>query len=473
MSGGFMRAHFSFVFLFSVLSFGLLQSCQPGDIKTTGPSAALTVKGTPPPINNAPIPPGISADCQNVTNGPITYSCQLDNASISCPNGQVTLPAVPDGQHTLTITSTDSLGDACPPATVLWFTDTTAPTVTLTQTPPSSTTSTTAQIAFVGNDAGSGIDHFECSLDSSAFGVCTSPVNLTGLALGAHSFEVVAKDKAGNYSLPAETQWTVTSAAPPPATANIVYLGVTSDTGLDQSIDQYLGKDGVARFYWTSSVSGLTYDLRVSQGSTVICEDQNVSADVIGTKLSHSMGATCSLLDGQSYQVQITGVSGSTSGGDQGSFLVDLTAPSIGLTQISPPPSGTSASIQLNVTDSGSGVSRVDCTLTLPNSTTQAIACSATGAVTFNNLANGQYTLSVTATDNAQNSSQNAITFQISSTTPVPNPPPTDCDHSKDKDDGKKNHHDDNDHERDHDKNHDRDEHHDQDSKDCDHEDRD
>ena len=51
---------------------------------------------------------------------------------------------------------------------------------------------------------------FECRLDAAAFGPCVSPVTYAGLALGSHTFQVVATDAASNVDpSPAEQSWTV------------------------------------------------------------------------------------------------------------------------------------------------------------------------------------------------------------------------------------------------------------------------
>ena len=65
---------------------------------------------------------------------------------------------------------------------------------------------------FSGNDTnGVGIDHFECSIDSSDFVTCTSPFTFPNLLKdGTHSFRVMSEDKVGNRgSSPALFNWTV------------------------------------------------------------------------------------------------------------------------------------------------------------------------------------------------------------------------------------------------------------------------
>ena len=46
---------------------------------------------------------------------------------------------------------------------------------------------------------------FNCSLDTAPFAACTSPVTVSGLALGNHTFRVRARDAAGNFENPGAT----------------------------------------------------------------------------------------------------------------------------------------------------------------------------------------------------------------------------------------------------------------------------
>jgi len=56
---------------------------------------------------------------------------------------------------------------------------------------------------------------FECRLDAAAFATCTSPQTYTTLAQGPHTFEVRARDAAGNVdATPATRTFTVDTVAP-------------------------------------------------------------------------------------------------------------------------------------------------------------------------------------------------------------------------------------------------------------------
>jgi hypothetical protein len=73
---------------------------------------------------------------------------------------------------------------------------------------------------FSSIDSGVGVDHSECSIDSSNFTVCTSPIQFasTNLGDGAHTLQIRSEDKVGNRgSSPASFNWTVDT-VPPSAT---------------------------------------------------------------------------------------------------------------------------------------------------------------------------------------------------------------------------------------------------------------
>lgn len=90
--------------------------------------------------------------------------------------------------------------------------DTTPPSTALTGQPADPTTATAATFSFTGQDETTPAEGliFQCSLDGAPFGPCPSPQTYTGLAVGAHSFQVRAIDAAGNFDpSPASHSWAV------------------------------------------------------------------------------------------------------------------------------------------------------------------------------------------------------------------------------------------------------------------------
>ena len=78
--------------------------------------------------------------------------------------------------------------------------------------PPSPTNQTSASFTFSSNEQGS---TFECTLDGVAFAACPNPQTYSGLPGGVHTFQVRAKDLAGNTdSTPASRTWTIDLVAP-------------------------------------------------------------------------------------------------------------------------------------------------------------------------------------------------------------------------------------------------------------------
>jgi hypothetical protein len=85
--------------------------------------------------------------------------------------------------------------------------DTTPPDTTITSGPTGTTRSTSASFSFDSSEPGSS---FQCQVDGGAFQACTSPMALSGLAQGAHNFQVRAIDAAGNFDpTPASRAWTI------------------------------------------------------------------------------------------------------------------------------------------------------------------------------------------------------------------------------------------------------------------------
>lgn len=82
-----------------------------------------------------------------------------------------------------------------------------APTVTLTKVPPASGPDREATFEFTVDEPGA---EASCRLDGGGWEACSSPHEVSGLAVGDHRFEVRARDEAG-FGGPAVAEFTVTS----------------------------------------------------------------------------------------------------------------------------------------------------------------------------------------------------------------------------------------------------------------------
>ena len=82
------------------------------------------------------------------------------------------------------------------------------PVVTFTKYPTGFSKNLVEVLGVDGQDAVSGVDHFECRAPgATTFSVCSSSPQASGAVDGAYSFQVRAVDKAGNTSSPVEKDW--------------------------------------------------------------------------------------------------------------------------------------------------------------------------------------------------------------------------------------------------------------------------
>ncbi|WP_457974440.1 phytase [Arthrobacter sp. D1-17] len=102
------------------------------------------------------------------------------------------------------------------------------PDTTITSKPANPTNSTSAQFSFTSTSPGA---TFACSLDSSAFVNCTSPISYGGLSDGAHTFQVQASDQNGVDPTPASHTWTVDTTPPEADTTAPTVTGTSPADG--------------------------------------------------------------------------------------------------------------------------------------------------------------------------------------------------------------------------------------------------
>jgi autotransporter-associated beta strand protein len=167
--------------------------------------------------------------------------------------------------------------------------DQVAPITTITSQPPATTLKQSATFAFSAVDPvvsglSSGVHHFEYQLDGGAFTTSTSPVTISGLAGGSHTFAVRAVDNAGNVGDLASYTWNVDLVSPPSAESIVRINPSVSPTNA------------------TSAVYTLTFNALVSG-----VDPADFSAVTTGTVATGPIAVSGS---GDAYTVTISGITG-------------------------------------------------------------------------------------------------------------------------------------------------------------------
>ena len=198
-------------------------------IDTVPPTTTLTQ--TPPADDNSVMATfKFTSDEDNVS-----FDCSLDNAGfVACKSGDSFGP-VHDGPHSFSVRARDRAGNVdLSPAVYAWTVDTSTPDTQIVAGPPAASPSTTATFSFTSPDAGAGAT-FACSLDNAGFTACTSPLTLSGLAEGSHTFEVRVRDAVGNVDPTPATETWVVDLTPPTTTITAGPSGVQAHTSFNIS----------------------------------------------------------------------------------------------------------------------------------------------------------------------------------------------------------------------------------------------
>jgi hypothetical protein len=295
-----------------------------------------------------------------------TFECRLDAGAWAACGSGVEYGGLPAGVHTFSVRALDPAGNRDgSPDVHTWTVDLTAPGTTITGGPPDPSSSTSATFTFTSPDAGAS---FECSLDGAAFGGCSSGVVLTGLAPGAHTFRVRARDPAGNADpTPDSRTWAVDTSPPP--------------TSLD-SAPATPANTAAASFTFSSEDPGAAFECRLDGGSWSACASPT------------SYGGLAE--GGHTFEVRAVDAAGNADATPPvHAWTVDLTAPD---TAITAGPSGATSdatpSLAFSSADAGAAFEcRMDSGAWAP----------CTSPLTSAALADGTHTFQVRARDAAGN----------------------------------------------------------------------
>jgi hypothetical protein len=317
---------------------------------------------------------------------PLTrFECSLDGSSyVSCVSPHVINGPLNEGSRRFQVRGYDAVGNVSAPAAYQWIIDVTAPVIALMSTPDRLTRESSAHFSFSVTDS-SGLDTVECSVDGGAFGACMMAFDLRILADGRHTFQVRARDLAGNTSQTGVFEWVVDTTPP--------VVQITSAPGA-------LGVMTSATFVFSASdrSPGRIKEIqcRLDSGAFVPCESPLVYDEVVeGPHV---------------FFVRAVDEAGNMSAEVSHRWVVDLSPPRIvferaPLAEIA---ANVTAVIEYEVSDALSGIASVVCTF---NGSTSA--CPASNVLSYAGLAVGTHTFAVYAKDRVGHEASASISWIV------------------------------------------------------------
>ena len=326
-------------------------------------------------------------------NGAVPVTCDTASAGLS-----LTKPGDPDGDYTVTVVVHDQAGNASDAASATYRLDTagpTAPTVS-----PGSTTGSSRTPDFTVNEPDSGVT-YACSVTgpaSAGTSKCgpTTTLDLTGKPDGTYTLTVTVTDAAGNSTTGTAT-YTLDTTAP---TAPVV-TGPTTGTHNDRQPGFTVTEpDGDATV--TCTVTGpdasATVNSACGSGATL---DLSTAAD--GTYHLH---VTATDPYGNAVTTTVD-------------YTLDATAPPA--PGVTPPASPTPDTTPTVAISDGDPTALLSCVLTGPGGSVFSGPCPADGVFDTGSHGDGTYSLAVTATDPAGNTSTTTVSW-VQDTNPPPPP---------------------------------------------------
>lgn len=256
----------------------------PPVVTITSPTAGQHVASTSVTVNFT----ATDSDMQQVR-------CSIDGGNFMNCTSPRTYNGLAQGSHTVVVRAIDKSGLETT-ASVSFVVDTIAPVVSITSpTAGQQLTTDSANVTFSATD--SNALTVTCNVDGAGFSPCASPLALSGLTQGSHTVVVRATDPAGN-SVDASRTFFVDSIAPSVAissptdgqifTSGNIPISFTANDANLQSVE-CRADAGV----WAACVTGYTF-INLAAGTRMV---QVRATDLVGNVASASVSVTIDLAD--------------------------------------------------------------------------------------------------------------------------------------------------------------------------------
>ena len=143
-----------------------------------------------------------------------SFECRVDAEAWGTCESPYEVEGLSDGAHKFELRAKDVAGNLSPVSDIDWEVQSAAPITSIDTGPSGLTRQNSASITFSSNKAGT----FECKMDSEAWAACETPLELTGISDGQHTFRVRAVSTAAPVGVkdpsPPSRTWTVDTTVP-------------------------------------------------------------------------------------------------------------------------------------------------------------------------------------------------------------------------------------------------------------------
>jgi hypothetical protein len=339
-------------------------------IDTVAPTTSIT--SSPAALSNASSG-NFSFNASEAVTG---YQCRIGAAAFAACTSPYSYGPLADGAHSFDVKATaDLAGNPGTATNYSWTIDTVPPDTSITSQPAALSNSPSPSFDFLATEPGS---TFECSLDGAAFAACTTPKSYSGVADGAHTFQVRAVDPAGNVDpSPASYSWTI-DATPPDTTIGPTHpAALTTATG--------------ATFDFSSNETPVTFKCALDAGAYLSCSSPKTYSGLADGAHTFYVRATDAATNTDPTPASYT-------------WTIDTTPPNttIGPTMPAANTQSSSATFDLGSNEPGS---TFECRLD------GAPFVSCTTPASYSGLADGTHTFDVRATDPAGNVDASPATY--------------------------------------------------------------
>ena len=218
----------------------------PGDPTTANFAVDATAPALPTvAVGSADVSTSVIVTFSGETGG--SFECAVDSTTAFTACASPTqFDDLTEAQHTVSVRQIDVVGNVGQARVVRFTVDLTPPSApTISGQPKGASRLTSVKIGLMGE--GKTTTGLQCKLDAAAWADCATPLQLTGLAQGNHSFSARQLDPSGNIGAVKSVSW-ITDTTPPALVGKVAAKKAGKNTVVTSAFDKKRGAPTLLEF---------------------------------------------------------------------------------------------------------------------------------------------------------------------------------------------------------------------------------